>query len=293
MEQIDLSMLAPEIQERIINALPSQKHNSMLITKDIKQASAAHHLTHACSLPITRKEILKYDTHYKPFAICVFAKFNRYGSYSGIVMSDICNNLAYLSEYIFGVHISDDDALEVAQATSDLDITGIDNDGLHNIPDDLDVIGYDLVTTYHVLTNRESCTEIYDGFAKKTVVDTLAYRHGNYQDNISNIHQHIPEDIEESFNYVLRKAVEVLEYYVYLKCNAMIMGISIRTLVDRRESMDLDGHPTHLENIEEMISFVSEHEKLIDRYYPLVLRYLTNLDDTVDRYTQEKFIMLS
>jgi hypothetical protein len=116
-------------------------------------------------------------------------------------------------------------------------------------------LGYDLITVYYILSERQSCMSFYSGFAKKTVLDTFEYISSTY-------------DRYRLLNYLLAHQV--------------IIGFQSKTIKETYEWYD------SLYTLDEFNQMV---DVAIDILSQALRRYLHNLDDTSDRYPNSQFVL--
>lgn len=149
---------------------------------------------------ITREEIARYKDEYCPAAVCEFLRYNDdsgENSYAGALLtvssSRVEDDYNYKDAYI----VATTSEGQVFRALVEgLTQVARDERGLE-LSDGVDVVGYDLVATYRILSERTDRL----GFAKRVVLDTLRYH---------------------------RKNSTRERFYVYLQLNAMVMGITAK-----------------------------------------------------------------
>ena len=153
---------------------------------------------------ITREEIARYKDEYCPAAVCEFLSYSTDAEesvYAGALLtvsSSCCeNDYDYKDAYIVSVN-SDGQVFRtifegLTQPARDREgiITGLE------LANGINVMGYDLVSTYRILCERTNRL----GFAKRVMLDTLRYH---------------------------RKNSTWERFYVYLQLNAMVMGITAK-----------------------------------------------------------------
>ena len=259
---MDLSTLTPELQAMIIGSYPSHKHNLQLISKGIKNVSIKQHLIHACTIPIHPDEVHNYQVEYLP--ACIHAFMSRdYDFDSSMIYAPeydmleirMCSNKSGM--YINGRELIEYIATEIHKELFTEDLL-YPRSTLYKAP----IYRYDLITTWYVMKERISCTNVFPGFAKKVAVDTLIHIHAEYEKYKAH-----SEDI-------------IFNHFVYLSINAFMMNINIST--------NLAPIPMQANAMTKAVEYC---EKMIQLYYPLILRYLVHIDDTsIDCY-MESFVL--
>jgi hypothetical protein len=279
---IDLSNLPDEVKTKILSKEPSVYSMMPYINKGIESTSKYHRLKTNCLKAITETELNIYKELYIPNSLCQLVSYsNNEGIwYVGVFLgkSFRYDNYLYGQSHVHGKYIEDDyigidDQLEGSVIHMDTNATVYhDNSKLYN---NAIVHGYDLVTTYYVLKSRESCMKFNKGFAKRVVIDTLEDMNNKYTDFIEDYVEKYKEKeiiIDDETIWVVWNNIfgPLYDYYTYLKCNAMIMGINIIT----------GKHLAINPSIEDVMKFNKTIMDFIEEYYPRVRIYLENIDDT-------------
>lgn len=228
--------------------------NPNYINKRLNTMGKGDVLNNVCLSSFTKKEIDKYLFNYYPQQICEFTitpdvgkeisyyngLFRRSGGKKSYEYSYIdCEIFEYVK--IFQDDFNDRIGKTLSEETQFWDdwiSSDADEDNQVPLPEGTSNVGYDLVTTYYVLKNRMSCDD--QGFAKKTVIDSLDYIYQNAKD-------------------------ETL--FLYLLCNGFMMGIHI-----------LSKYTYFISklNYEEDMKEIRLSIKVL---YSKIRRYLENLDD--------------
>lgn len=224
---VDLSQAPVELIVAILAMEPSTLGKLALISHQVKNASLWLRLELACQRPFSLKEIQRYQEEYLPLVRCEFME--RLGDYQGMILhmcshEDESTRYKYDNASGFGALRGKDIGLVHDSPMLKLD-TDIYGDYIFILHGDARPLGHDLVTHYHLLSERVCCP----GFARRVVLDTLKHHQSTYSADW---------------------------FYVYLRCNAMVMGIAVKN--ERARTV----------------------EELKGWYYPRVLRYLESLDGT-------------
>lgn len=193
---IDLSEAPVELIVEILMREPSALGKLALINTSIRDASLSARLQLACQRMLTKKEIEHYQAEYSPLARCEFME--RAGDYEGVFLHH-CSYESERYQYInasgFGTVMGGNGIGVITD--SPMFKLGTDDYGecIYTPQEDVSLLGHDLVTSYHVLSERIVCP----GFAKCVVLNTLKDR---------------------------RRSYEIGKFYVYTRCNAMVAGIT-------------------------------------------------------------------
>ena len=274
---IDLSELPEELKANIISRESDNYVKIPFISKGVSNASKLHRLKTGCLKPITSKELDKYKSSYEPPLICQMA----YGSsgdgtyYVGIFLNVASSehfSYSYGSSYLYGRYYEYDNYVGITYQLKDevgdniinynMDVRG-DDDSIR-LNKNAVTIGYDLITTYYVMKERESCMNINSGFAKRVVLDTLNDWKEVYDINKAIFLNDRKRNYEELNEWLY-------DFYTFLRCNAMIIGFSIKSST----TMDTNFHDEDY-----LIRFENRVMELIEQYYTFIRKHLRNLDDT-------------
>jgi hypothetical protein len=277
LDWIDLSDLPDDLKTEILSREKSAHSKLPYITKGIKSTSNYHWLRTTCLQPISDEELDKYKELYNPITICQLASYvdNDGIYYVGIflVKSFMYENYQYGQSHIYGKYVEDDfiglgDQVE----NSVVHIEGRDHNYESRLYDGVVLHGYDLITTYYVLKSRQSCANINEGFAKRVVIDILEEMDDRYTKYIEkHVKRYKETAIEVNDDIGWNDIFGTLyDYYTYLRCNAMMMGINIIT----KKHNDINP------SFDDLNKFNKNITNLIEITYPKVHLYLENIDDT-------------
>jgi hypothetical protein len=308
LEWIDLSELPDDLKVNILTR--DSEHYSKLphISKGVSNASKLQRLRNACLNPISNDELEEYKNEYEPATICqmVYGE-SEYGKYyigifmvleSKTVMSysyepayeyGIMTVMpySYAGSYLYGRYLGNDGYLEVAyQRETENTIINYaqkvdtDDDSIR-IVSSTKPVGYDLITTYYIMKERESCMSINAGFAKRVVLDTLEDWKVVYDINKGEFIKNKDEDRVRDNNELNEW---LYDFYAFLRCNSIIMGFSIRN--SSHMSVDVDR-----DSAEYLIRFENTIMDLIEEYYAFIWNYLNSLDNTNFSNVDFKYIL--
>lgn len=247
--------------------------NPSYINKNLNKKYSENILNNKCLTTISKSEIDKYTSLYKPYQICEFTAIPKddssYSLYYGLIRrktGKYSYNYSYLDCGIYE-YLSHNSDFNEKSITMDIDVSETpfsevwnvdDDDKFYNhedgnertLPDNAFSAGYDLVTSYYIFKNRLSCNK--NTFAKKTVIDTLEYVYSQ---------------------------TDPLKLLFYLMCNASIMGINVPmfSVYYNRDDEDYDDNRQLI-------------DETIDQLYPRIMKYLDILDDE-PYVSQPKYVL--
>lgn len=250
-DKFPFERLPENVQARIVRfgGRPSSKRT----TNRINQAMQVDFLQNECLIPITTKEVSKYELINHPYTICSFFNYSAKGT-----------------KNLYAMLLSRDNSKKLAAPYGSLFIGMVENNrgdvkiGEINIEDDHNMIeaskgqpvGYDLVTTYYVLKARASCATYFSGFAKKAIIDTL--------DSLYN-------------------SEATHELLVFLRANAAVMGVI------KGKYFPTMYHVQSKDDLDNLSSFIAEE---ISHLYTKIRRSLMVIDDEYyNPHLEPKYVM--
>lgn len=185
--------LPPEVQSKILRSDTLLKPTSLRINKAIYNESI-HQMYHdECDRKITLKEVKHYKKNYKPLLLgeFYFDKTNKWKYIAYIYHID------RIIEPFILVHPIEEQAGEIVVGKVDIDYVRHYYNTMSE-QNRLKPIGYDLLTMYHIYSDRISCMNINPNYAKEKVL--------NYFDD-------------------QLAALSSEDLLIFLRVNARIMGI--------------------------------------------------------------------
>ena len=243
LEDFPFEDLPIEIQGKIVRSVPMETSKS--ITLKLNQEIREDVLINECLNSISKIELQKYKNKMHPYSIVEFYHIPRFNGFYAEIKSfsaavspanDFNVHLESISHYI-----GRNDSRGHILAVGIRDVNSFFGNGKKEL------IYYDLVTTYHILKTRLSCSTYDSKFAKKAVIDTFDYMY-TYLDDVD-------------------------EILVYLRAHASIMSIIPDKSYPMKYLLKNDDDDDTIENVYNLIN--SETKFL----YQKIRKYLMILDD--------------